>query len=216
MNVKEFENERWSRDDQKIFFRHKAAFDLVDDGSRVLDLGCGDGLMLSLLEKKSVTGRGIDLSEKGIEKAKNKGLDVSVFDFGSGERLPFDDESFDGVVILDVLEHLYDPLTVLKEAVRVSKNFLIIGVPNFSSLPARIQTLFGKVPENNHPNKGHVYWFNYRVLENIVNNAGLRLETIRVNGWMGNTPIVGVITNLLVKIFPSVFALSFVVKVCKK
>lgn len=215
MNVKEFENARWTRDDQKAFFRHKAAFALVEPGSTVLDLGCGDGLMLSMLKDKQVTGKGIDLSEKGIEKAKTKGLDVSVFDFGSGSRLPFDDGSFDTVISLDVLEHLYDPTVVLKEAARVARKSVVIGVPNFSSLPARLQTLLGQVPENNRPHKGHIFWFNYGVLRKMAGKAGLTWDKLMVNTMFSRLPLIGWVMNKVSSIWPAAFALSFVVRLKK-
>src|SRR3989344_7979465 len=83
MDVKEFENKRWTRGEQKIFFRHRAAVDLVERSQKVLDLGCGDGLLLSLLrDKKGTAGTGLDLSDKGVEMARAKGLDAHVFDFG--------------------------------------------------------------------------------------------------------------------------------------
>lgn len=209
MDVKQFENNRWQRENQKLEFRHKVALSMVPFGT-VLDLGSGDGLLLSLLKEKGIEGKGLDLSEEGVTKANNKGLRTQVFDFGN-KPLPFPDKSFDTVIMLDILEHLYDPLSVLKEAKRVSKNNVIVGVPNFSSLPARIQTLLGKVPENNQPKKGHVYWFNKTVLESMLKKADLHLEHTEVNTNFASIPLLGFITKTLAKIFPNIFSLSFVV-----
>ena len=219
MSVKDFENERWRHEDQKICFRHKAAFDLIINDSRdgvasVLDLGCGDGLLLSFLKENGITGKGLDISEEGVEKAKSKGLDASVFDFN--EKLPFPDGIFDVVVSLDVLEHLYDPENLIKEAVRVSKQYLVISAPNFNSLPARLQVLFGAVPENNKPNKGHIYWFNYSVLEKMARDNHLVFKDLRVNTIMENRFLIGKLFKILAKIWPSLFALSFVVKLEKE
>lgn len=214
MNVKNFENQRWAKDDQKVFFRHKAAFSLVNDGA-VLDLGCGDGLLLSMLRQKGIGGKGLDLSLKGVEKARSKGIDARVFDFGGGEPLPFEDGSFDHTIMLDVLEHLYDPLSLLKEAGRVSRKSIIVGVPNFSSLPARIQVALGRVPENNRPNKGHIYWFNYHVLRKMAGAAGLSMETCMTNTMFSNTPLLRNIMKLCASAWPSLFALSFVAKLNK-
>ena len=79
----------------------------------------------------------MDISEEGVAKTKNRGFEASIFDFS--DKLTFADKTFDVVVSLDVLEHLYNPESLLKEASRVSNRFVIIGVPNFNSLPARIQ-----------------------------------------------------------------------------
>ena len=219
MKTRDFENARWVRDNQKISFRHKSAIDLIasDSGASamsVLDLGCGDGLLLSLLKDRGIIGKGLDLSEEGVEKAKSKGIDASVFDFSA--KLPFPNGAFDIVTSLDVLEHLYDPDNLLKEAVRVSKISVIICVPNFNSLPARLQVLFGLTPENNMPNKGHIYWFNYSILKNMALDNRLVFKELRVNTIMENRFFAGKIFKLLARIWPSLFALSFVVKLEKQ
>lgn len=209
MDVKQFENMRWRGEDQQIQFRHEAALDMIDSGT-VLDLGSGDGLLLSLLRKKDVMGKGLDLSEEGVAKANARGLNTRVFDFRSN-RLPFPDNSFDTVVMLDILEHLYDPQSLLNEAARVSKKNVIVGVPNFSSLPARLQTLIGRVPENNQPKKGHVFWFNLPVLSNLFSCAELSLVKLESNTVFESIPIVSFFTKFLASVIPNLFSLSFVV-----
>lgn len=210
MDVKTFENNRWTREDQEIQFRHKAALDMVKSES-VLDLGSGDGLLLALLRDKGVSGKGLDLSEEGVAKATSKGLDTKVFDFGL-YKLPFSDGEFDTVIMLDILEHLYDPASVLKEAARVSRKSVIVGVPNFSSAVARFQVLFGRVPENNQPKKGHVFWFNYSTLKKLAQSAGLHEKELRTNTTFQSIPFVRWIFKGLMNIRPSLFALSFVVR----
>jgi len=175
----------------------------------VLDLGSGDGLLLSILKEKNILGTGLDLSEEGVSRANARGLDTKVFDFGNS-RLPFPDGSFDTVVMLDILEHLYDPGLVLKEAQRVSKSDVIVGVPNFSSLPSRIQVLFGCVPENNRPKKGHLYWFTLKVLRDLAKQADLREVSLRVNTPWGGVPGIHLLMKVAGHLFPSFFGLSFV------
>lgn len=217
MSVKNFENKRWDGENQKISFRHKAAFEIItaisDKEISILDLGCGDGLLLSLLKDKGIIGKGLDISDEAVAKTKNKGFEASVFDFS--DRLPFADRTFDVVVSLDVLEHLYNPESLLREANRVSKDSVIIGVPNFNSLPARIQVFFGMVPENNRSKKGHIYWFNYFVLKKMISENNLVFKELRVNAIMENRFLIGKFFKFLAKIWPSLFALSFVVKLEK-
>lgn len=212
MDVKQFENNRWAMDDQVICFRHKTALGMIDSGT-ALDLGSGDGLFLSLLKEKGISGEGLDISEEGVAKTRRKGLKASVFDFNA--KLPFKDNTFDVVVMLDLLEHVYAPERLLKEAVRVSRNSLIVSVPNFSSLPARLQTLAGSVPENNHPHKGHIFWFNYFILKKLTRSAGVYPVEIRVNTFWQNYFVVGALLKFLARIWPSLFALSFVVQLKK-
>jgi len=213
MSVKQFENNRWAKDGQVACFRHEAALSMIDKGV-ILDLGSGDGLFLTLLNKKGIKGNGLDISEEGVFRTREKGIEASVFDFN--DKVPFEDNTFDYVSMLDLLEHLYTPQDLLMEATRVSKKFVIISVPNFSSLPARIQTFLGKVPENNRPNKGHVYWFNYSVLIRITDNCGLRLVEIRMNTFWQDYFLIGLISKFMTKIWPSLFALSSVVKLEKQ
>lgn len=217
MNVAAFENERWTRDNQEISFRHREALSLISriDGTphTLLDIGCGDGLLLSLAQERGMEVHGLDISEKGAEKARAKGLMVTIADVSG--PLPFPDSSFDVVVILDVLEHLYAPQDLLKEAARVSKRWLIVGVPNFSSIAARLQVLHGAVPENNRPHKGHVYWFNDTVLETMIRDTGLSLRETRVNTIFQNRFLFGTLVRFLARIAPNLFALSFVVRLEK-
>ncbi len=213
MDVKQFENRRWRGDNQAVQFRHRAALEMIDSGT-VLDLGSGDGLLLALLRGKGVTGRGLDLSEEGVTKANVKGLNTQVFDF-SKNPLPFPDNSFDNVVMLDILEHLYDPQFLLMEAARVSKKNIIVGVPNFNSLPARLQTFTGRVPENNQPKKGHIYWFNLSVLLTLFSHARLSLIKLESNTIFESIPVVSTITKFLSHVLPNLFSLSFVALVQK-
>lgn len=205
MSVAEFENSRWGHFSQKLEFRHRACLDLVE-GETALDIGCGDGLLLGELKKKGITSTGVDVSSEAVRRCEAAGL--HAIEHSLDNSLPFPDGSFDTVTLLDVLEHVYDPLTVLREAKRVARKSVIVGVPNFSSLPARIQTLLGRVPENNTPEKGHLYWFNYPVLIALVKEAGLTLGDVRMNTFSLFRHLPPSVCGLA----PNLLALSFVAK----
>jgi methionine biosynthesis protein MetW len=209
MDAQTFENARWQSSDQKVQFRHHASLNLISEGT-VLDVGCGDGLFLNMLKEKGIDARGVDFSGEAIQKCATKGVQASKHDLS--EPLPFPDGTFDWVVALDVLEHQYDPLSLLKEMTRVSRRNVIVGVPNFSSLPARLQTLSGMVPENNKPHKGHVYWFNYSVLLGLAAKARLEITKCAMNTFRPATVFGGTFPNL----FPNLFALSFVAHFTKR
>ena len=203
MDITEFENKRWHEHEQKAEFRHTAAAELVERGP-VLDIGCGDGLLLALLKKKGIAAEGVDISAEAIAKCRAKNLEARVHAFN--EPLPFANEAFEYAVLLDVLEHVYDPATLLGEAARVAKK-VVVGVPNFSSLPARMQVFFGNVPENNTPHKGHLYWFNRQALQRVAEEAGLHIVREKNNTFFPLSRFGG----WLVRLRPSLFALSFVV-----
>jgi len=98
----------------------------IRPGSKVLDVGCNDGVFGAVLKdrlKCDVTG--VDLSDVALELAKKRGLNVLKAD---AENLPFEDHSFDVVCCMEVLSHLFDPEKALKEMRRVlKKNGILLG-----------------------------------------------------------------------------------------
>lgn len=207
MSVQRFEDERWRTTPQTPQFRHTEARKLVHDGT-VLDIGCGDGLFLKMLKEKGITGEGLDVSPEAVAQCKRAGLAASVYSVD--EPLPFPDGAFDTVVLLDVLEHVYFPERLLAEAARVARKSVIISVPNFSSLPARLQVLRGKVPENNRPNKAHVYWFNHSVLMRVAEQARLAIRELRMNTFSPFSKL-----GVPPSVWPNGLALSFVARLEK-
>jgi len=209
----DFENRRWSNMDQSLCFRHKAALDFINPNQTLLDLGCGDGLFLEIAKQKGAICTGADQSEVALNKCRGRfgdTVNLVKLDVASG-ALPFPENSYEVVSLLDVLEHVLEPEKLLNEAKRVSSKYIIISVPNFSSLPARLQCLFGKVPENNKPKKGHVYWFNYSVLKKMLKDNNLKIVELKYNTQGGNMPGIKQLFMLLGKLWPNLFALSFVV-----
>lgn len=210
-SVERFQDSQWQKLG-RLNFSKQTVLSLIDSGT-VLDIGCGDGILMEHLKQKGVTGVGIDISAKAISFCKERGLDCRVADIA--EKLPFENGSFDTVILTDVLEHIFQPVELLREAHRVSRRDIAISVPNFASLPARVQMVFGKVPENNTPRDGHVYWMTKRVLFDLLTQAGFAVDILKVNTIWERVPLVGFVTRLCAKMFPSLFALSFIVKAHK-
>jgi len=125
---------------------HKIIVDWVDEGSSVLDLGCGDGELLSILVKeKNVRAHGTEIDEQLIYKCVAKGLNVFHEDIDAGLS-GYPDSSFDFVIFSESLQQAKRPDNVLGDALRVGKN-LIVSFPNFGRYSVRFQILFrGKVP----------------------------------------------------------------------
>ena len=93
---------------------------LAPNRARVLDVGCGDGLIAALLQSKrpDISIRGVDVLPR-----KRAHIQVEIFD---GFRIPFDDGSFDAVLFSDVLHHVNDPTTLQREARRVASQWVLI------------------------------------------------------------------------------------------
>lgn len=213
MSTELFEDNRWSTTPQKKEFRHTTAVELTPAGT-TLDVGCGDGLLLEMLKEKSIEAQGVDISDVAVEVCTKKGFPVQKNDFTT-DSLPFGEATFETVIALDVLEHVYNPEKILSEMNRVAKSTIVISVPNFGSLPARIQVLLGRVPENNRPNKGHLYWFTWKVLLDLLAQEHLTIEEARFNTVWEHVPVLRDVMKFSARALPSVFALSFVVR-CKK
>ena len=125
---------------------HQIILELVEPNSRVLDLGCGDGTLLDLLVKnKNARGYGVELDENAIYQAMAKGISISHADIDSG-LADYSNKRFDYVILNESLQQVLHPKKVILEALRVGKK-VIVGIPNFCHLGARIQLFFkGRVP----------------------------------------------------------------------
>jgi methionine biosynthesis protein MetW len=121
---------------------------IVPDGSKVLDLGCGDGILLHRLQKeKDVKGFGVEISESGVSKCVEKGLYCYQGDIDEGLS-DYRDNSFDFVILNLTLQNTKKPRYVLKETMRIGKK-AIISFPNFGYYKTRLNILAkGKVPRN--------------------------------------------------------------------
>lgn len=125
---------------------HKIIFEMIEPGSRVLDLGCGDGTLLCrLMTEKSCRTFGIERAEKEIFKCIERGVSVTQGDFNTGLD-DYLEKAFDYVIVNESLQEVLDPARVILEAVRVGKK-VIVGIPNFGYITGRFQIFFnGQVP----------------------------------------------------------------------
>lgn len=98
--------------------------------SRILDVGCGVGQVVLKLKERGFSAHGVDVSEANIARASSHSPECIIYD---GRRLPFEDNFFDSVGSLNVLEHVEEPENFLKELVRVTKpgGSLTVSSPNF-------------------------------------------------------------------------------------
>lgn len=106
----------------------------VGKGIKVLDAGCGDGVLSLMMAEKGAIVTGVDLSLPNIDACKKRAKDKNLksvisFSIGDAENLPFPDNSFDLVVSSHVLEHLPDFDKGLREVMRVTKKRAIIAIP---------------------------------------------------------------------------------------
>ncbi|MGD1157013.1 MAG: methionine biosynthesis protein MetW [Terriglobia bacterium] len=122
---------------------HRTIIDLIPEGSRVMDLGCGEGdLLLALKVMKKVRAEGIELSDACIQSCVAKGLfNVHHGDLDEG-LADYPDKSIDYVILTNTIQVLHRPMLLIREMARVSKR-CIVSFPNFAHWPVRWQHFFG-------------------------------------------------------------------------
>jgi methionine biosynthesis protein MetW len=118
---------------------------LVPPGSRVLDLGCGDGALLAHLQAtRGCTGYGVEIDDAKLLACVQRGVNVLQFNLDEGLAM-FGDNSFDVVLQIDTLQHLRNAETMLRETARVGR-LGIVAFPNFAHWPNRLSVLTGRMP----------------------------------------------------------------------
>lgn len=117
-------------------------------GQELLDLGCGVGGYAKLLGDRGRTVIAIDVNDEYVAIARGIGVDARVFD---GATIPLPDNAVDTIFMVEVLEHIPDPASVLAELARVARRNVIITVPN-NTFSFRAAVTFGHMLEVDHKN----------------------------------------------------------------
>lgn len=133
-----------------------AIADLIEPNSRVLDIGCGDGELLHFLSgSKDVDGRGIELSQAGVNACVSRGLSVVQGD-ADADLANYPEQAFDYVVLSQTLQATRNPRQVLLELVRIGRR-AIVTFPNFGNWRIRWRLMTGgRMPMMGSPGE---YWY---------------------------------------------------------
>ena len=119
--------------------------DLVPPGSRVLDLGCGNGALLAqLIARKQCSGYGVEIDDANVLACTQRGVNVIQLNLEEGLAM-FADQSFDVVLQLDTMQHLRNTERMLRETARVGR-IGIVSFPNFAHWPNRMRVVSGRMP----------------------------------------------------------------------
>ena len=120
---------------------HLLVAEMIPAGSKVLDVGCGDGELLQLLESRGIDGRGIELSREGVNRCVARGLAVVQGDADT-DLVNYPDDAFDYVILSQTLQATRQPKPVLENLLRIGRR-AIVSFPNFGFWKMRLQLLVG-------------------------------------------------------------------------
>lgn len=134
--------------DEALHANYNNIVQLIENGTKVLDLGCGDGTLLKkLIDEKKVHGKGIEINQENVIQSLHKGLSVIQGDIDEGLE-DFSDNEMDYVILNQTLQSTQNPDFVIKEMLRVGKN-AVVSFPNFAYWRIRFYLLFkGKMPKS--------------------------------------------------------------------
>jgi methionine biosynthesis protein MetW len=167
---------------------HLLVADMVEWGSRVLDVGCGDGELLKLLERRGVDGRGIELSREGVNECVAKGLAVIQGDADT-DLIDYPDDAFDFVILSQTLQATRKPRVVLEHMLRIGRH-AVVSFPNFGHWKIRLEIMFGgrmpvtdNLPESwyDTPN---IHFCSIKDFRQLCLLVGAKMErAVALNAW---------------------------------
>lgn len=174
-----------SNDDQSIYSSRRVDYDtieeLVEDGAKVLDIGCGDGELLSrLVSRKNIVATGLEKAQENVVACTQRGISVIQADIDDGLNA-FPDQSFDYIILSMTLQVIKNPELAVREMLRVGRK-CIVSFPNFAHWRIRAQLLFhGRAPVtrnlpyswNQTPNR-HV--LSLRDFQEFCEKLGIKIE----------------------------------------
>ncbi len=193
--------EYWRKRGELGYSRRYAIFSrLIERGSSVLDIGCGDGSAIKHLERENaINGEGLDISETGVLMARGKGVKASVADVSSAA---FEIKGvYDYIIISEVLEHIPRPEDLARKTRGHFRKGLIVSIPNTGHYIHRLRLLFGRFPVQwtLHPGE-HLRFWTLTDFESWADWLGFMIV-----GRASNTGFTG-----LYKLLPGLFADNFI------
>jgi len=174
--------DRISQKEKLLANRHIEALKEISTGDNFLDIGCGSGLLSSIVKKKFRYIYGLDGSLTALKKMRNERIGTPILsDFDSGS-LPIADKAIDLVTCLDVIEHVYDPKKLIEEIYRVLKigGVLILTTPNIRFIDhIRSIIINGQFPMTSQDkfgyDGGHIHYFTFKDIRILLEKSGFHV-----------------------------------------
>ena len=174
----DYENYWKAKASFEFSLRYPVFAEVIEEGSSVLDIGCGNGATLKFLkEQKNVKGEGIDISQEAVKIARSKGLKAFVADISSPDfRIT---NEYDYIILSEVLEHVPNPEEIMEKVKGKFRKMLIVSIPNIGHYMHRLRLLFGRFPIQwvYHPGE-HLRFWTVKDFKKWVNYLGFRIVDI--------------------------------------
>lgn len=150
--------------------------DWIDRGSSLLDVGIGDGVIAEYLARRlNINVYGLDISESACSKAREKGINSKVRDINYGLQL-HDDEIYDYILLMEVIEHTVQPEKVVIDAIRHSRKGVIVTIPNSGYIRWRIHLLRGYTPRQSYT---HLHFWSIRDFEIWCKSLDMSIKSFK-------------------------------------
>ena len=191
---------------------------------RILDIGCGAGSVSGELAKHGHEVYGLDIMAEAVARAKNRGIKAEIYDVNN-LPLPFKDSFFDCILALDILEHLFHPLSLLRDMSRMlsPQGYAIVFLPLHFDIRQRLRILAGKgILFYEHlwynPNLVsweyfHIRFYTIRETEEFIRAGGFSIERNAYRsivtadmGWLSRHLLRPIVIRYLAHRIPSLFS----------
>lgn len=211
MKPEERENQRYKNENHcDVNFEERKMFKMLNSWSRnkekskikILDIGCGSGMITKKIKDLGYEVEGLDFSEEAINRAVANGINASVCNLDEGIKRP--DSSYDVIWAGDIIEHVFDPIGLIKELHRILKKdgVLILCIPSDVGLVSRIKMLFGhsyqEITYKKYGCHKHHTFFNLGLISFMLKKSGFKIQEI-------NKILILNKKRYLVNSFPSAF-----------
>lgn len=217
MNPATYENKRYRQADHchikteelRIFRHIEKIFQQHPTNLKLLDIGCGSGRITKIIQDMGLQVKGIDISEVAVNKARQRGLTADVVDLDSG--IPEPTAHYDIILAGDIIEHVFDPINVLKECHRVLKDdgTCLITTPHDLSIMVRLRALAGhshqEIPYRRVGVAKHHTVFSWPLLKFMLQQAGFTSKEVTRVTNIGN------LMKLTSPITPLIFTNGFII-----
>lgn len=192
---------------------HQKIINFIGVNKKVLDVGCSEGTLSKRMNQNKCKIIGIEIDKEAAQNAESYCHELI---FGNVESIYLNSEYenyFDIIIFADVLEHLKEPLDVLKRFKEYLKNdgYIIISLPNVANWRIRLKLLFGNFEYEEYGilDRGHLRFFNEKNAKKIIRDAGL--EIYKFDLAVGDVKIFPKVFHFMGMMRPNLFAFQFLI-----